>query len=124
MDTGKKTLGRFIAEKRNSLSLGVREFARLVKVDHTTILRIEEKNVADPTILRRIADVLNIDYNELLALNGTIDDQPEIREIARAAKKMDSAKKEEMLNLLKKHFSEEFTDTNKFILPGEESAEK
>lgn len=107
MDTTKKTLGQYIKEKRGEL--GVREFARRVKVDHTTIMRIEDKNVADPIILKRISEVLHVDYNELLALNGTIDDQPEVREIARASNKMSSEKKAEMMELLRTRFPEAFS---------------
>lgn len=122
MDTTNKTLGQFIKEKRGNL--GIREFARLVKVDHTTIMRIEDKNVADPSILKRISEVLHVDYEELLALNGTIDNQPEVREIARASRKMTSDKKAEMMDLLKKHFPAEFSDDNESILPGETPADK
>ena len=108
MKKEKVTLGSFLKSEREKRSLTVRGFARTVKVDHTTILRIEEKNVAEPSILRKIASVLNLDYNYLLVLNGIIEDQPEVREIARASNKMTAEQRSKMMNILRSSFPDFF----------------
>ena len=51
---------------------------------------------------------LKLDYNYLLALNKQIDDQPEIRMIQRAAKKMTSEDLDKMMQILNLTFSEAF----------------
>jgi hypothetical protein len=51
-----------------------------------------------------MAKRLDLDYNYLLALNGAIDDEPEIRAIQRAAKKMTAHQKKQMINILKAAF--------------------
>ncbi len=45
----------------------------------------------DNATLRALAERLELDYNYLLVLNGAIDDEPEVRAIQRAAKKMSDA---------------------------------
>ena len=100
------TLGSVIAAKRTQLDISQRELAKATKLNNATIARIEKEPniVADPGTLKRIADKLELDYNYLLSLNGTIPDNPELRVIARASAKMDEAEKAEMLEFLKKKF--------------------
>ena len=63
--------------------------------------------------LRAIADFLRIDYNYLLALNKQIDDQPEIRMIQRAAKKMNQEQLDQMMGVLRKQFKDAFNKAGK-----------
>ena len=65
--------------------------------------------------MRQIADVLSLDYNYLLTLNGSIDDEPELRIISRASKKMSAEDKKRMLETLRKMFDEAFTDVDSDI---------
>lgn len=110
----KETLGNVISKRREELDISQRELAKKVKISNSTISRIESDDSITPdnNTLKAISEVLKIDYNYLLALNKQIDDEPEIRIIQRAARSMDQHKKEEMLKILKKHFQEEFNNSN------------
>ena len=110
----KDTLGKVISNRREKLGISQRELAKKVKISNSTVSRIEndDKITPDNNTLKAISEVLQVDYNYLLALNKQIDDEPEIRIIQRAARNMDQGKKEEMLKVLKKHFEEEFGNAN------------
>ena len=88
------TLGQFVSRRRAALGLSQRELARQVHVSNSTIFRIENENnyTFSPNILRAVAKALHCDFNYLLSLNKQIDDEPEIRMIQRAAKKMSPTK--------------------------------
>lgn len=107
-----ETLGKVISTRRNELGMSQRELAKKVKISNSTVSRIEsdDKITPDNNTLKLISEVLQLDYNYLLALNKQIDDEPEIRIIQRAARNMNQEKKEEMLKVLIKHFEEEFGD--------------
>lgn len=113
MEEMKVTLGKVICDKRESLGISQRELAKATKLNHATIARIEKEPdiVADPSTLKKIGEKLDLDYNYLLALNGTIDDEPELRIIARASLKMDNDEKAEMLAFLKKKYKVAFLNT-------------
>lgn len=106
------TLGTYIAQKRKAKNLSQRELAKDIKISHSTISRIEKDDGISPdnATLKALAQRLNLDYNYLLALNKSIDDEPEIRVIQRAAKKMDDAQKQRMLNILKASFDDLFRE--------------
>ena len=110
----KDTLGKVISNRREELGISQRGLAKKVKISNSTVSRIEndDKITPDNNTLKAISEVLQVDYNYLLALNKQIDDEPEIRIIQRAARNMDQGKKEEMLKVLKKHFEEEFGNAN------------
>jgi transcriptional regulator with XRE-family HTH domain len=121
MAKGTETLGMVISRRREQLDLGVRELAREVQLDHTTILRLENNPdlIADPRTLRKVADRLKLDYNYLLSLNKTIDDQPEIREIARASNKMSPEDREKMVQMLRQEFADAFSNDSEDFNPNE-----
>ncbi len=108
-----ETLGTVIARCRAQKEMSQRELAIAVKVSNSTIARIERGDpiVPDNKTLRAIADALDLDYNYLLALNGQIDDEPEIRMIQRAARNMSQSDKERMLKVLKLTFEDAFKGT-------------
>lgn len=112
MTTNNVTLGKYIAEKRELEELSQRELAKDIQISHSTISRIEKDDGISPdnATLRAIAKKLNLDYNYLLALNKAIDDEPEIRVIQRAAKKMSTEEKHKMLNILKFSFDDLFDE--------------
>ena len=113
MREGNMTLGKYIREARERIpGLSQRRLALDIKISHSTISRIENDDgiTPDNSSLRAIAKRLNLDYNYLLALNGAIDDEPEIRMIQRAAKKMDPKEKEKMVKILKGHFTKLFEE--------------
>jgi len=64
----------------------------------------------DNATLKALATRLGLDYNYLLALNNSIDDEPEIRVIQRAAKKMTDEEKDRMLQILKLSFKDLFEE--------------
>lgn len=110
MSESKLTLGKVIQDKREKLDMTQRELARAVHLNHATISRIENNPdiVADPSTLKAIAQALHIDYNYLLSLNNTIDDDKDIRIIARASKSMSEEDRERMMDMLRDEFTSAF----------------
>jgi transcriptional regulator with XRE-family HTH domain len=109
----KMTLGKYITEKRLQCdNLSQRQLAQDIKISHSTISRIEKDDgiTPDNSTLKAIANRLSLDYNYLLALNKSIDDEPEIRVIQRAAKKMNHEQKKKMLTILKSSFDDLFEE--------------
>lgn len=106
------TLGKYIAAKRLENNLSQRQLAMDTSISHSTISRIEKDDGISPdnATLKAIASRLNLDYNYLLALNKSIDNEPEIRIIQRAAKRMSEADKKKMLNILKVSFDDLFNE--------------
>lgn len=102
----------YIAIKRKAKDLSQRELANDTGISHSTISRIEKDDGISPdnATLRALAERLELDYNYLLVLNGAIDDEPEVRAIQRAAKKMSDAQKKTMLNILKAAFEDLFEE--------------
>jgi transcriptional regulator with XRE-family HTH domain len=112
MEEKRLTLGEAIQAKREKLGMTQRELARRVNLNHATISRIEGNPdiVADPSTLKVVAQALGIDYNYLLSLNKTIDDDKDIRIIARASKSMSEHDRERMMALLRKQFATAFSN--------------
>jgi len=108
------TLGHVIQAKRERLGLTQRQLAREVNLNHATISRIEGDfgRVADPSTLKVIAQALGIDYNYLLSLNSTIEDDKDMRIIARASKSMSEHDRERMMDILRSNFSTAFRDAD------------
>jgi transcriptional regulator with XRE-family HTH domain len=108
------TLGRVIQAKREQLGLTQRQLAREVNLNHATISRIEGDfgRVADPSTLKVIAQALGIDYNYLLSLNNTIEDDKDMRIIARASKSMSEDDRERMMDILRSTFSTAFRNAD------------
>ena len=109
-----RTLGKVIAAQRDKLEMTQRQLARAVNINHATISRIENNPdiVADPSTLKAIAKALKLDYNFLLTLNNTIDDEKDIRIIARASKSMSEHERERMMDILRDNFNEAFKDAD------------
>ena len=103
---------RAYAEPAANKDLTQRELAKKVEVSNSTISRIEKDDGIhpDPPTLKAIADVLSIDYNYLLALNGQIDDDADIRMIQRGAKNLSPEQRKKMMNMLNMMFDDVFTE--------------
>lgn len=114
MDKNKRRLGEVIESQRHRLGMTQRQLAREVNINHATISKIERNPdiVADPSTLKAIAQALKLDYNFLLSLNNTIEDDKDIRIIARASKSMSEPEKEKMMDFLRQEFSEAFKDAD------------
>ncbi|GAA0180845.1 hypothetical protein SH2C18_34700 [Clostridium sediminicola] len=108
----KITLGKYITQKRKSKNLSQRQLSKEIGISHSTISRIEKDCAISPdnATLKALSERLEVDYNYLLALNGSIDDEPEIRIIQRIVKKMNASEKQKMLNILKASFEELFNE--------------
>ncbi|MCI6699542.1 MAG: helix-turn-helix domain-containing protein [Lachnospiraceae bacterium] len=106
------TLGSVIHDEREAAHLTQRELARMVKVSNSTISRIESDDGIhpDPPTLKAISEVLKIDYNYLLALNGQIADDPDIRMIQRGAKNLSADDRRRMMRTLNAMFDDLFTE--------------
>ena len=115
-----ETLATVTVKRRTELQITQRELARKLGISNSTISRIESADKEDPEVritpdnktLRKMSEVLNIDYNYLLALNGQVDDQLEIRIIQRAAKKMNEEQLQDMIAMLKIQFKDAFKDVD------------
>jgi len=126
MEESDLTLGAVIQAKREKMGMTQRELARAVNINHATISRIENNPdiVADPSTLKAIAQALLIDYNYLLSLNKTIEDNKDIRIIARASKSMSEQDRERMMEILRKNFATAFQNANSDgIIDPQESAD-
>lgn len=109
------TLAYVISTKRQQLGLKQRELAKDIGINHSTISRLENPDsgiVADPRTLKALADRLGLDYNYLLSLNKTVDDQPDLRVIARASKKMTEEDRQKMMDMLRAEFEDAFSDVD------------
>lgn len=108
----KDVLGSVISRVRTERGMTQRELAKKVEVSNSTISRIEKDDGIhpDPPTLKAIADVLSIDYNYLLALNGQIDDDADIRMIQRGAKNLSPEQRKKMMNMLNMMFDDVFTE--------------
>lgn len=113
-EESERTLGKVIATQREKLGMTQRELARAVNLNHATISRIENNPaiVADPSTLKAVAEGLHIDYNYLLSLNKTIDDDKDIRIIARASRSMSEEDRERMMVILRDEFASAFKDAD------------
>ena len=109
-----ETLGQVIKKKRLQLGMSLRDLAGKVGVHHATIDRIEtdQFKVVDPTTLVAIADALHLDKLFLLSLNGAGVEDEDIRIIARAANKMNSEQRQQMMDMLRNSFAEAFRNTD------------
>lgn len=112
MTDSNMTLGKYIAQKRTERQLSQRQLGIDTNISHSTISRIEKDDgiCPDNATLKALANRLSLDYNYLLALNKSIDDEPEIRVIQRAAKHMSEDEKRRMLNILKASFDKLFNN--------------
>ena len=85
-----------------------RELARRCGMDNTTISRIErneEDTTCMPKTLKAIAEVLDLDYIYLLALNGTIEDDRLMRLIAKGLSYMNENERDRLMMMLRDNFS-------------------
>ncbi len=118
----KESLGNVIKARREELGIKQLELAHAVGINSSTISRLESnpKIVADPKTLKLLADELQLDYNYLLSLNKTIDDQKEVRIFSRAAKNMDNQQIKSAIEILKEKFPEAFKNTESDVLTSKE----
>ena len=116
-------LSEFIIQYRKDHNLSARKFATMCGLSNAYISLIENESTKSPTLdaLKKIANAIGMDVDEFIKL---IDDEtvisvkaakkeseePELIVINRAMKKMSPEKKEDMMNLLRKNFKEEFND--------------
>lgn len=73
-----KTLGDVIRETRVNLKKGLREFARDLDIAPSYLSDIEnDRRVPADDVLRKIADSLGVNFNELMALAGRVGENAE-----------------------------------------------
>lgn len=71
-----KTFGERIRELRKAAGLTQREFAEQLGIDFTYVSKIENGRIEIPpseNLINRMASLLNVDAEELLALSGQFD---------------------------------------------------
>jgi transcriptional regulator with XRE-family HTH domain len=80
-ETPTTPLGAYIRKTREAAGFSLRQLAQLVGVNHGYLARIEAGERVKPgaDVLQRIADVLEIDSQELLKFVGVKPSMPEPR---------------------------------------------
>lgn len=70
-----------VAAKRKQLGLSQRQLVEQIGLNNATISKLEKDPSLEPDIrtIRLLAEALGLDYNYLLTLNETIDDDPDMR---------------------------------------------
>jgi transcriptional regulator with XRE-family HTH domain len=107
-----ETLGERIRRRRMELHLGLRETARQADISATFLSRIEtgaEKAVPAEKVIRRLAEILQDDFDELMALAGRVSSEvtdyvkadPRMPEFLRRAKEQ-NVSAEKLMALLDK----------------------
>ena len=107
-------LGAVIAAKRKQMGLSQRQLAEQIGLNNATICKSEKDPSLTPDIrtIRLLAEALQLDYNYLLSLNETIDDDRDIRIIARAKQKMSPEEQKKMMAMLRTAFDVAFENTD------------
>jgi len=69
-----KKFGEFVRDRRKEKEIGLREMAIKISVSPTYLSKIERDEFAPPTEekVRKIAEILDCDVDELLALAGRV----------------------------------------------------
>ena len=107
-------LGAVIAAKRKQMGLSQRQLAEQIGLNNATICKLEKDPSLTPDIrtIRLLAEALQLDYNYLLSLNEAIDDDRDIRIIARAKQKMSPEEQKKMMAMLRTAFDVAFENTD------------
>ncbi len=94
------------------MGLSQRQLAESIGLNNATISKLEKDPSLDPDIrtIQLLAEALQLDYSYLLSLNKIIDDDPDLRVIARAKSKMTEEERERMMVLLRTTFPTAFAD--------------
>ena len=66
-----ETFGRFLADHRDKLGLGVRAAAEQIKIAHSTLSRVESGYLPDLNSFKKICRWLQIDPGKVLGYAGT-----------------------------------------------------
>jgi transcriptional regulator with XRE-family HTH domain len=105
-------LGAVIAAKRKMMGLSQRQLADRIGLNNATISKLEKDPSLDPDIrtIQLLSEALHLDYNYLLSLNETIQDDPELRIIARAKSNMSPEERQRMMEMLRTTFDVAFAN--------------
>jgi transcriptional regulator with XRE-family HTH domain len=106
-------LGAVVAAKRRMMGLSQRQLAESIGLNNATISKLEKDPSLEPDIrtIRLLAEALHLDYAYLLSLNETIEDDKDLRIIARAKENMTPEEQERMMNMLRTTFDVAFANT-------------
>jgi HTH-type transcriptional regulator, competence development regulator len=74
MMTGRKSFGALVRREREAKKIGLREMAKKIGVSPTYLSKVERDEFPPPAEdkVRRIADIIGRDADELLALAGRV----------------------------------------------------
>jgi transcriptional regulator with XRE-family HTH domain len=72
--TGRESFGALVRREREAKELGLREMARMIGVSPTYLSKVERDEFSPPAEdkVKRIAEILGRDADELLALAGRV----------------------------------------------------
>ncbi len=105
-------LGAVIAAKRKLMGLSQRQLAEKTGINNVTISKIEKDPtlVPDTRTLQLLAQALGLDYHYLLTLNEVIEDDRDLRIIARAKNSLSPEDQTRMMEMLRTAFDTAFAD--------------
>ena len=109
-------LGAVVAAKRKHLGLSQRQLAVKTGINNVTISNIEKDPTLIPDIrtLKLLSQSLELNYMYLLALNGVIPDDRDLRIIARAKNSLPPDEQVRMMEMLRTTFSAAFANAEFF----------
>ena len=107
-------LGAVVAAKRKMMGLSQRQLALRIGINNATISKLEKDPSLEPNIqtIRLLANALELDYAYLLSLSGIIDDDPDLRVIARARNSMSPEEQDRMMQMLRSAFPAAFANAS------------
>ena len=72
--TARVKFGKFVRQKREAKQIGLREMARMIRVSPTYLSKVERDEFPPPAEdkIKAIADILDLDADELLTLGGKV----------------------------------------------------
>ncbi|MBQ8074897.1 MAG: helix-turn-helix transcriptional regulator [Oscillospiraceae bacterium] len=105
-------LGAVVAAKRKLMGLSQRQLAEKTGINNATISKLEKDPtlVPDTRTLQLLAQALGLDYNYLLTLNDVLDDDRDLRIIARAKNRLSPEDQTRMMEMLRTAFDTAFAD--------------
>ena len=101
-------IGAAIAAKRKKLGLSQRQLAVQCDMNNATICKLEKDPTLnpDPQTLQKLSEALALDYDYLLTLAEIIDDDRDLRIIARMMRNMSDNERKQILEYFATAFPE------------------
>lgn len=111
-------LGEYIRSQRVKKGIGLREMAKMLNISNAYLSNLEtgKHSMANPLLLKKIAEILNIDHLKLYKIIGyTNHDLEDILAKKEEKKAISDEKIDSIMNALEKFDEDEFELIEKYI---------